>query len=247
MIVISGLLFSGVLAWSGIRLSTQTHPSSFPPVVASRTVPAVDTIPDILPTTVAQFISPDRAWIAFASGTVIGFNGQTSGELRLISTDGLSGWSLLPSQLGVTANCECEAQIMGWGNGILWLETEFVEGGGIQTFVAISTSGRSVSEYPSRVSDISFRNSINLDRGSFVWSDRPSGPNQQVFAQASPMFYSYWVYRIASGTQVLLETSTMKLIPADEVSFGRSLKWIGTTTLQYYDFSSKTLATTSVP
>lgn len=172
---------------------------------------------------------------------------KTIGELDIISSDGTTIKKFSPAQLDVSSACDCSISILGWGEGILWLENDPDEEGPINSFLKINTADWSVTEYPSNIFDISYRNTINFDTGKFVMTDLPWGPNSDEEDPAQDTStYSVSIYDIQTGTSQIVETTTAELAAPMESTLGLDFAWLNDNTLQYYNFRLATLATTSV-
>ncbi len=228
--------------------SANTNPNSSTIDTASLPVPA-STAGVNVPRN--SFISPDHQWIAFENG-LVGNNfpadTETVGEVDIVSSDRSIIKAFTPAQLGVSATCDCEVSILGWGKEVLWLENDPDEEGAINGFVAISTSDWSALSYRSNVSNISFRSAINLDTGEFVITDLPWGPlnDSGLTSPSATTTYSVSVYDIRTGKSQIIETTTAQLAAPVQTTFGLDLMWMTDNILQYYDFQSHTLATSSV-
>jgi hypothetical protein len=199
-----------------------------------------------------SFASPDGQWVAFEKnpyGLALVENPMgtttTIGELDIVNSSQSTVKIFTPAQLFISPTCSCSVSILGWGNGVLWLENTPNEEGPINSFLKVNTADWSVESYPSKVFDISFQDVINFDTGKFVMTDLPWGPNSEDNPEQDAATYSVSIYDIQTGTSQIIETTTAQLADPAETIFGSDLKWIDDNTLQYYNFRSGAVATTT--
>jgi len=196
-------------------------------------------------------VSPDQRWIAFINndGTEDSVGPSNSGELDIVSSDGAVLKTFSPQTLHVTPQCNCDALILGWGDGALWLTKDDLDPSATVDFLKINTDAWSVFDYPTDISEDYLQYSqyaMNFDTGIFLMTDLPSGPGSlYALSQESATVFSVSAYNIETGSSQTVETTTGALAAPGDAN--ADLNWLDDNTIQYFDFSSGKLATATLP
>ena len=87
--------------------------------------------------------SPDQKWIAFENGSIVSWGTDfviPTATLEIVSSDQSVIKTFTPAQLSVSPSCGCTVQMMGWGNGMLWLDIPDSDQGIVHDFLKIDTA-----------------------------------------------------------------------------------------------------------